>query len=104
MKSSPTLCQKLVDMALLQIRKDLKNSSLLHYLGGWKIVSGEQEFLQHLIMYLINLGLRWLQKNTDSILILLFMKKESDFVTPQPLQISIDKLQTLNGFQTVRRY
>lgn len=105
MKNSPTLCQKFVDIAILKVRKIYSDIYLVHYMDDILISHKDRAYLQEALQFLVEqLNLYGLQVAPEKVQIqppfsYLGRVIQTDFVSPQPIQLRVDHLETLNDFQ-----
>uniref|UniRef100_A0A8C4M0W2 Uncharacterized protein n=1 Tax=Equus asinus asinus TaxID=83772 RepID=A0A8C4M0W2_EQUAS len=105
MKNSPTLCQKFVDMALMQVRQKYPSTCLIHYMDDLLLAHQDRSYLQQVLQETVKaLTLYGLQVAPEKIqtnppINYLGRVIHTDLVTPQNIQLRTDSLKTLNDFQ-----
>lgn len=105
MKNSPTLCQKFVDAALIKFRFQYNNIYCIHYMDAilishkdfWKLSQALQDLIFCLSEYGLIVAPQKIQTNPPFNYLGRMIKQTH--VSPQKLQLRLDKLNTLKDFQ-----
>ena len=104
MKNSPTLCQKIVDQAVQNVRRKYKDLYLIHYmddiLAAHKERTLSQQILSELIEALESWGLKIAPYKIQVNLPFSYLGRvlNTHTISHVPLQLRRDRLLTLNDF------
>ena len=105
MKNSPTLCQKIVDQAVQNVRRKYKDLYLIHYmddiLAAHKERTLSQQILSELIEALESWGLKTAPDKLQVNPLFSYLGRvlNTHTMSHAPLQLQRDHLLTLNDFQ-----